>query len=232
MAEPWRGIGIINRGPEEQEIIFDTWEHSTGSGSNPSGTLHWPEAPVAGDVALAFLCKSNTTVGPNFHSDFGAVSYAGIATDVYVRECDGTEDLGGYTITIGGSAQWVAIIIIIRGLSGHVAVGSASHNEGGTGNIIYPTITPSDTPSIVFMVANGERSATGTPATPGGTNPTMTLLDDSNTNRPPLITNIVRGFIFQGNCVGTSATGDRTVAADGLNPTGNNYSITYAIKDA
>lgn len=214
-----------------ERIYYGSWAYSAGSGGAPASTLLWPFTPAVGDVALIFGTKSNFNSFSTWPSltDFGAPLHTGEFGAVYGRVVDGSETLSGYSVVLGASAQHVSIIVVLRGLAGLTDVGFAVQTAASSGDIVYPTITPSAAPSLIFYVANsttGNAFSFAAAVNPGGSNPTPVQLTDSwNGSSPPQ----PRCVIWTGNCTSTSALGNRSVAATGM---GNNYwhGLTFGVQ--
>lgn len=212
-----------------RSILAGAWAHSSGSGPSPQSTLNWPKTPAVGDVALIFMTKSNFNpfgAHPSI-TDFGAPLHADDLGAVYSRVVDGTETLTGYTVAVGGSQKHCSIMILISGLAGFTDVGWAVQSAvSSPTDIKYPTITPSAQPSLIFYTSHAAIFGTGSTVSPGGSNPTPSMLTDSEPSRTGAAT--CRSVIWTGACTSTSALGDRTVAETGLD--GNYYQgMTFGI---
>ena len=198
-------------------FILGSWAYSGGSGANPPSTLLWPVEPEVDDVAVMFITTSNdrTFRGTDCPTlpDFGAPLHQAELGAVYARLCDGSED-PSYNVVVGGSAQHVSIIIVLPGLGAMNDRGWAQKTPIiSSGNIVYPSITPSASPTRVFYVAHGAVGNSGTPVNPGGSNPSPVLLTDSGVPPFPPST---RSVIWTGLCTSTGALGDRSVSAAGV----------------
>lgn len=210
---------------------YGAWAYSVGDGSlgAPASTLYYPSTPVVGDVALVFLTNTNGALGPTL-TDFGSPVLTGDRGAIYTRLCNGSETLTGISVVCGGTARHCSIIILVSGLAGLTVRGSATVGVNSPpSDILYPTITPSAAPTLVFYSFHDSVSTNVLPSpasNPGGTNPTPALLVDSG---PIFVTsNLTRCIIWSGLCSSTSALGNRTVPNYG---TGNNFyhGMTFAI---
>lgn len=200
-----------------QPVSFGVWAHSSGSGTSPSATLTWPRAPVAGEVALLYLTRSNDAAFPTL-PDFGSPVLSGSRGAVYTRLCTGTEATS-YSIVIGGSAKHCSTILIFTGLPGLTVTGSAAGGLAvAPANVTYPLITPTNAPTwVLYSVHDSQTTFTSpsTPTNPGGpTAPTM--LTDSGPIPPASA--ICRCVIWIGRAASTASTGALSVSNAGMGP--------------
>lgn len=186
--------------PSAPVITFGSFVTAT-SGSPRSIAVPYPAGIEAGDYLLLIAGRS---AAGSWNAPSGFTSVVTGHRGVWWRKHATGSESGTVTVTNSGNIK--GIMLLIKGLAAAPTGAVASQASVSSGNIPYPSITPS---APALIVASGHGLDGGVAGLlPSGTNPTFELVAEQGS--------AVRMKISAGLSDSTSALGARSVAATGF----------------